>query len=86
VYRSQSFNFHSPVYTDECIIGKVEVTNVKDLRSRGLLVTCDTSILKKDCKDADVDADSDIDVKHPDEMIKCVDGVAQVWLPGAKMY
>ena len=90
VYREQSFTFHSPVYVDECIIGRVNVTNVKDLRRKGLLVTCDTVVYKKDdvCGllvdssvmiDGGDDDDGDIDCI--DGMTVCVKGEAKVLLP-----
>lgn len=70
MYRSQQLNFVLPVYTDECIIGKVEVTKVKDLR-KGLLVTCDTSVFR--CQDDQEEVKS--------KLTKYVKGSAEVWIP-----
>jgi len=80
VYRSQSFNFHSPIYTNEYIIGRVDVTKVKDLR-KGLLVTCETTVYKK------VDIEGETTKEDSDCVLgleKCVKGTAQVWLPGLR--
>uniref|UniRef100_A0A7S2UDE0 MaoC-like domain-containing protein n=1 Tax=Attheya septentrionalis TaxID=420275 RepID=A0A7S2UDE0_9STRA len=47
LYRSQSLNFRLPVYSDEIVKGRVDVTRVQPMRRRGLLVTCDTVVLRK---------------------------------------
>ena len=50
IYRSQKISFNLPIFSDEYIIGRVQVVKVKDLR-KGLLVTCDTIVYQKDIDD-----------------------------------
>lgn len=47
VYRSQNLKFRAPVFANEPIVGKVEVTSVRSWRA-GVVVTCDTKVLKDD--------------------------------------
>lgn len=79
IYRSQSFSFNSPVYSDEHVIGRVKVVKVKDLR-KGKLVTCDTIVYQEDLGDKNLSTKKEC-VK---EMKKCVQGLAEVWLPGVR--
>jgi len=68
VYRSQNLVFRAPVFASEPILGRVEIMDIKKLRGRGSLVTCDTTV-----------------VSYPDDeaLVKtCVEGKAEVWLPG----
>lgn len=67
MYRSQSLQFRDPVYCNQTIIGRVCVTNIRDLR-RGLLVTCDTQVLGS--------------IHGTDTIVEHVTGDAEVWLPG----
>lgn len=78
LYRSQTLTFNAPVYSDEYVIGRVEVTKVKDLR-KGLLVTCDTSIYQQ------IEEDTKIKKDRMEGMTKCVQGVAEVWIPGLQL-
>ena len=71
IYRSQSLQFRDPVYCNQKIIGRVCVTNIRDLR-RGLLVTCDTQVL------------GSIHDGTTDTIVEHVIGDAEVWLPGVK--
>ena len=68
VYRSQNLVFRAPVFASEPVLGRVEVMDIKKLRGRGSLVTCDTTV-----------------VSYPDDEAlakTCVEGKAEVWLPG----
>lgn len=78
IYRSQTISFHSPVYSNEYLIGRVQVTHVKDLRKKGLLVTCDTAVYQNDlgCETKKVNEGG------IEGMLQCVNGSAEVWLPG----
>jgi len=68
VYRKQNIEFRQPVFAGDTIIARVDVTDVRNMKGRGSLVMCDTSITSRD-------ADSD-------HSITFVDGEAKVWLPG----
>mmetsp|Transcript_15358 Transcript_15358/g.44444 ORF Transcript_15358/g.44444 Transcript_15358/m.44444 type:complete len:226 (+) Transcript_15358:80-757(+) len=70
VYRSQHLEFRQPVFAGDTIIAKVEVTDVRNMKGRGSLVTCDTNITS-------VDGGSD-------GLMKFVEGKANVWLPGIR--
>ena len=102
VYRKQTLYFHKPVFTGELVIGQVTVLNVKQMRIRrsndnegsqtknlgGVLVTCDTQILKE----LEITLDSSKNKIHNSQhdgdkevnLIKCVTGQAEVWLPGVQ--
>jgi acyl dehydratase len=73
IYRSQKLVFQSPVYSNESIIGRVQVTKVKDMKSRGLMVTCDTIVYKN--------YDGSKNIQDCDNAIVCISGEATVWLP-----
>ena len=77
VYRSQTITFQSPVYSQERVVGRVQVRSVRDMKSRGLLVTCDTNVYKN-C------GDTSDNIKDKRDAIVCISGEAQVWLPGQK--
>ena len=79
LYRSQNLIFHTPVYSNEYVVGKVQVTKIKDLR-RGLLVTCDTTAYQRDLSTSATGDNGDIE-----KSIKCIQGNAEVWLPGVKV-
>lgn len=66
VYRSQSLLFHSPIYCNEVVLGKVKVTSVVDRKRLGVLVMCQTTVEK---------------YTHDDTNIICVSGTAEVLLP-----
>lgn len=75
MYRSQSLKFHNPVYADEHVIGKVAVTQLRQINrsSGGVLCMCDTTLHKIDTNN------------KKDEHMLCISGEAQVWLPGVKI-
>lgn len=73
VYRSQSVSFNSPIFSNESVVGRVQVKAIKSLKSRGMLVTCLTNVYKK-CEKEEVDIMSQ-------ECVPCVTGEAVVWLP-----
>ena len=70
VYRSQRLEFRQPVFASDTIVAKVEVTDVRNMKGRGSLVTCDTSITSSDYDGG--------------QLITFVDGEAKVWLPGIR--
>lgn len=43
IYRSQTLQFRAPIYANDLVVGRIMVTKVKE--TRGLLVTCDTTVL-----------------------------------------
>jgi acyl dehydratase len=43
IYRSQTLQFRAPIYANDFVVGRIMVTKVKE--TRGLLVTCDTTVL-----------------------------------------
>lgn len=77
IYRSQDLRFKSPVFCDERVVGRIRVTRVKNLRGRGALVTCDTTVLRYG---GDGDEDGGV-VGTEEDMEECVVGEAEVWLP-----
>jgi 3-hydroxybutyryl-CoA dehydratase len=77
IYRSQTLLFHSPVYADETIIGRVQVTNVKNMKKRGLMVTCNTNVYKN--------YDWNDNITDCDDAVTCISGHAIVWLPNIKV-
>ncbi len=83
VYRRQSLSFLSPIYTNESVIGRVEVVEVKDLR-RGFLVTCDTVVYKQAVTDEKGICMNKENYDCINGMEPCVEGTAEVWLPGYK--
>lgn len=44
VYRSQRLEFRQPVFANDPIVARVVVLDVRNMKGRGLLVTCDTTI------------------------------------------
>jgi acyl dehydratase len=66
VYRSQTLLFHSPIYCNESVLGKITVTSVMDRKRLGVLVKCHTTIEKQ---------------FDESKKILCVSGNAEVLLP-----
>jgi len=88
IYRSQQLLFDAPVYCNERVVGRVEVTKIKDLR-KGVLVTCDTLVIKHPIEQKQQNTSNNpvkgSNGKGVDNyLIKCVRGEATVWLPGVK--
>lgn len=46
VYRSQRLEFRQPVLANDPIVARVVVSDVRNMKGRGLLVTCDTTIAR----------------------------------------
>lgn len=46
VYRSQRLEFRQPVFANDLIVARVVVSDVRNMKGRGLLVTCDTTIAR----------------------------------------
>ena len=68
VYRKQNLEFRQPVFAGDAIIARVEVTDVRNMKGRGSLVTCNTNMIGTDYGGG--------------HSITFVDGEAKVWLPG----
>ena len=47
VYLKQKMDFRSPVYANDLVVGRVEVLRVREFRSKGIIVTCDTQVLRE---------------------------------------
>ena len=105
VYRKQTLQFHKPVFIGELVVGQVKVVNVKQMRIRGgtaasmvdptknlggVLVTCDTQILKKleitptESLKSEIHNNSQQNDYKDVNWVKCVTGQAEVWLPGVQ--
>lgn len=82
VYRSQNLYFQTPVYSDEQVIGLVEVVKVKNIRNRGVNVTCNTNVYKNveqlEGKPPDKFL---IAIRESNDVVVCVSGEATVWIP-----
>ena len=65
----QTLDFRSPVYVDEMVVGRVDVVRVRPFKARGVIVTCDTTVVRRSRDDGGDDK-------------TCVVGKADVWLPG----
>lgn len=88
MYRSQSFKFHHPVYVDEEVFGRVVVTRLRQINTRGndddndigsgVLCKCDTTIYKK-VLPCSINSNKEI------VYILCIDGEAQVWIPSSAL-
>ena len=50
VYRSQRLEFRHAVFANDPIVARVVVLDVRNMKGRGLLVTCDTTIASADDK------------------------------------
>ena len=75
IYRNQTMIFHSPIYCDESVVGRVRVKKIRDMKSRGVMVTCDTNVFKN-C------GDTTENIEDQDDAVVCISGEATVWLPG----
>ncbi|KAL7454172.1 hypothetical protein ACHAWC_005806 [Mediolabrus comicus] len=85
------------VHVDELVVGKVVVTKLRQINRRGqrsgggssggggVLCTCDTSVIKKTKQhDKSNNADRNSDGEQ-EEIITCISGDAQVWLPDLQL-
>jgi 3-hydroxybutyryl-CoA dehydratase len=81
VYRHQALNFHQPIFVNDLVVGRVQVTKVRSIpRSRGLLVVCDTTVHV-------VYDDSELPITETDiaQQRVCIEGSAHVWLPSGRI-
>jgi len=94
IYRSQKLSFRSPVYCYDSIVGRIDVKRVRNLRRLGgVLVTCDTRVLRISPHDScdgegqdrgvrgGIDLEGDAGQDSQENMEECVIGEAEVWLP-----
>lgn len=81
IYKSQSLQFSGTVHCNEKVLGIIEVQNVKQIRSKGLLVKCSTHIYKNFGEDIDAETNIKKHIKINDDVIVCVSGEATVWIP-----
>ena len=81
IYRSQVLHFRHPIFAQDSVIGRVQVTNVRPISGRsrgGLLVICDTTVVVVDAADVGHD--------NPQKRGKlCIEGHAHVWLPAGTL-
>jgi acyl dehydratase len=77
IYRSQVLHFRQPIFAQDSVVGRVQVTSVRPISNRskgGLLVVCDTTVFVLDAADEHQD--------NPQKRGKlCIEGHAHVWLP-----
>ncbi|CAB9508556.1 Peroxisomal [Seminavis robusta] len=48
VYMNQTLNFSAPVFVDDLVVGRVDITRVRNFKAGGVVVTCDTRVLRKE--------------------------------------
>jgi acyl dehydratase len=48
VYLNQSLTFAAPVFVDELVTGRIEITKVRKWRRGGVVVQCDTKVFRSD--------------------------------------
>jgi acyl dehydratase len=81
IYRSQVLHFRHPIFAQDAVMGRVQVTNVRPISGRskgGLLVICDTTVVVLDPADEGQD--------NPQKRGKlCIEGHAHVWLPAGTL-
>ena len=95
IYRHQSLKFHHVVHVDELVVGRVVVTKLRQINRRGrksgsgsggggVLCTCDTSVIKivPSAKSNHEDSNSN---DGEEEIMTCISGDAQVWLPDLQL-
>jgi hypothetical protein len=92
VYINQSLDFVSPVFVDDAVVGRLEITRVRQWprrRRSGVVVTCDTQILRRvvATEDGTISENNSYNRsrngggKTNDTTVLAVRGVANVWLP-----
>jgi MaoC like domain len=89
VYINQSLDFVSPVFVDDVVVGRLEITRVRQWprrRRSGVVVTCDTQILRRVVPTeggtiSENNNNSHGSGKTKDTTILAVRGAANVWLP-----
>ena len=77
IYVSQVLQFRAPVYIDDLVRARIEVTNVRRMPSKkegGSLVTCSTRcwVPERDTPSGSANAKADVTV---------IEGTATLWLP-----
>jgi acyl dehydratase len=57
VYLKQTLDFRKPVYVDSLVIGRVTITAIRQWKRKGLIFTCDTTVLSqgKECVRGEAD-------------------------------
>lgn len=86
IYRHQSLKFQHVVHVDQEVVGRVVVTKLRQVQRRGVLCTCDTSVVKKmgNKNDNDIIECNNRDGCEEEEIV-CISGDAQVWLPDLQL-
>ena len=46
VYLKQTLDFRSPIFVNEMVVGRVDVVRVRQFKFKGVIVTCDTAVLR----------------------------------------
>jgi 3-hydroxybutyryl-CoA dehydratase len=81
VYRHQVLNFRQPIFADERVVGRVQVTKVRSVpRSGGLLVVCDTTVHVLEHNSEFPTLEKDVERQR-----LRIEGHAQVWLPTGRL-
>lgn len=78
IYRNQTMIFQSPIYSNEKVMAVVKVKKVRNMKRRGIMVSCDTSVYKNFREDMEGMQDLG------DNVIRCLSGEATVWIPFAE--
>ena len=90
VYINQSLDFVSPVFVDDVVVGRLKITRVRQWprrRRSGVVVTCDTQILRRvvaragECYQNNNSSSNDDSGTTNDTTVLAVRGMANVWLP-----
>ena len=69
------------MYAYDKVVGVVKVTKIKDLKRRGMLVTCDTHVYKNCAGLMGHLGDEGHTVGGNPDVVPCIQGEATVWLP-----
>jgi acyl dehydratase len=76
LYRSQTLKFLQPVHTNQTVIGRVDITTIKNIKGKGVLVACNTAVYTKQD-----DANLEILLHHPPTNGLNIYGAAELWVP-----
>jgi acyl dehydratase len=72
IYVNQTLSFVNPVFVNELVIGRVQISKIRPWRKGGVLVQCDTQVLG---------TNSTVDEKQQQQQRQLIKGEANVWLP-----
>jgi len=80
IYRSQTLTFLRPIYTHQSAIGRVDVTDIKQVKRKGVLVTCNTVVYSTT---PNISRDSNAEAKLHQQIREGlhIKGTAELWIP-----